>query len=330
MGIIRRKINSIIDKICERLMNHLEPRLTSQLAESASQMKDQLCHMKEQMSQLMDQTRKIPPLMLGVPNSRIYWHSSDGHRIFLDPNDLHITLHVLEHRCWEDHLRVVLLQVLKPGATFIDVGANVGLHTLFASALVGPRGQVHAFEALPHIFETLKLNIEMNGISDYVTAYPLAVGDRTEVRNFANFRSRAAMSGFTVPQERLEYFKESVENVEKQVETISVQTVSLDSLFADQKVDAIKADVEGYETLVLRGAQKIIENNAELTLLLEWDPLLTASNMGNDAIRENIEYLKAQGFIPHLALWQKEFRRISWEECETTPGDLVLNRNALV
>src|SRR5262245_27539814 len=100
------------------------------------------------------------PIAIGPHDTHLYTHSKDGHRLFLDARDLHISLHVLEHGCWEDHVREVMRRVLRPGANFSDVGANIGLHTLFAASIVGPAGRVISFEPLPHMFDTLHRNVD--------------------------------------------------------------------------------------------------------------------------------------------------------------------------
>ena len=52
----------------------------------------------------------------------------------------------------------MLLSHLKPGMTFLDVGAQLGYFTLLASWLVGTSGHVHSFEPTPSTFELLELN----------------------------------------------------------------------------------------------------------------------------------------------------------------------------
>ncbi len=263
------------------------------------------------------------PLTFNPTDTHIYFHTSDGHRFFLDAKDHHITLHVLEHGCWEDHVRDALMQILKPGSTFIDVGGNVGLHALFAGSIVGPTGKVYSFEPLPHLYETLKLNVDVNGMGNIVKPHQLAVSDTEEVKSFSNFRSHSAMSGFTVPQIRLEIFNEADNS---SVEVIEVNTVTLDKMFAGQRVDGLKVDVEGYETLVLRGAKKLIRDNPDIKLIIEWDPLLVGRTMGREAMAESISFLRSEGFIPYLALWQQPLRKVSWDDAPTLEGDLVLSR----
>jgi precorrin-6B methylase 2 len=60
----------------------------------------------------------------------------------------------------EDHR--VIGKILRPGDTFVDVGANIGELSLFAAQRVGKSGCVVSVEAHPRTFSYLKRNIEMN------------------------------------------------------------------------------------------------------------------------------------------------------------------------
>jgi FkbM family methyltransferase len=75
---------------------------------------------------------------------------------------------------WEPGITAYLSQALAPGDIVIDIGANVGYHTLLASHLVGTEGQVHAIEASPHIFRLLTENLALNTAAN-VTSYHVAV-----------------------------------------------------------------------------------------------------------------------------------------------------------
>ncbi|MBB5577958.1 MULTISPECIES: FkbM family methyltransferase [Rhizobium] len=270
-------------------------------------------------------SKSVTPLCISEDTTHFYIHTSDGHRFFLDAKDLHISLHVLEHGCWEDHIRSAMMKIIRPGSTFIDVGANVGLHTLFASSIVGPTGQVHAFEPLPHLFKTLNLNVNVNGAGGIVKTYQLAVSDREGIARFSNFRTHSAMSGFTVPAERLSLHNQT----EESIDTIEVMTTTLDAMFSDREVDGLKVDVEGYEGLVLAGAKAIIRDNHNIKLILEWDPPLVKRTMGNESLHETISYLRSENFIAYHSLWQKPLRSIAWDEAASVQGDLVLSRTPL-
>src|SRR5258707_14359705 len=66
-------------------------------------------------------------------------------------------------------------QLVKPGDLVLDVGANIGTHTLFFSQRIGATGRVLAFEPQRIVFQTLCANLAINSATN-VWCYPHAVG----------------------------------------------------------------------------------------------------------------------------------------------------------
>ena len=60
----------------------------------------------------------------------------------------------------EEHLLGLLIKLLQPGDTFYDIGAEVGLYTVFLAQAVGEGGHVIAFEPQEHRFEQLQENMK--------------------------------------------------------------------------------------------------------------------------------------------------------------------------
>ena len=65
--------------------------------------------------------------------------------------------------CYEPQETLLVREILKPGMTFVDVGANWGYFTLLAAHLVGPQGTVVALEPDPRMFARLAANVSRNG-----------------------------------------------------------------------------------------------------------------------------------------------------------------------
>lgn len=59
---------------------------------------------------------------------------------------------------YEPHVRKCLKTILRPGDTFVDVGAHIGFFSMIASSLVGEKGNVYAFEANSNLFGALQAN----------------------------------------------------------------------------------------------------------------------------------------------------------------------------
>jgi len=149
---------------------------------------------------------------------------------------------------------------LKPGAVFIDVGANGGIYTVIAARQVGPTGHVYAFEPGKKELEILRKNIEANGLTN-VTVIESAVSRETGTAKLA-ISTDGAMNSLAKTQ----HPDQQIEEWE------TVKTITLDD-FALQNslntVDFIKVDVEGAEKLVLDGAKNLLASEGPVTVLFE-------------------------------------------------------------
>jgi FkbM family methyltransferase len=75
------------------------------------------------------------------------------------------------------------MSLAKPGMTFFDVGANIGLYSLLAANRVGLEGQVHAFEPTPALVGKLKMLLDLNSFQN-VTVNEIAVSDQSGTAQF--------------------------------------------------------------------------------------------------------------------------------------------------
>ncbi|GAA3255546.1 FkbM family methyltransferase [Nonomuraea helvata] len=172
-----------------------------------------------------------------------------------------------------DHQEMTFMRrYLRPGDGFIDCGANEGVYTLLAAKLVGPAGEVHAFEAVPLFVTRLRRNILANHLtmvevhSDAVGAEPgrtpfviRGVGSRIQTR----------------------------EDVAAGGNTVDVNVVRLDDVLPDRSWAMGKLDVEGAEHQALRGAEKLIARGEPAVLMLELvDRFLTRFGSSVTQVRE--------------------------------------------
>jgi FkbM family methyltransferase len=143
-----------------------------------------------------------------------------------------------------------VLQVLQPGMTFVDVGANVGLYSVPASKKV-QGGKVFAFEPTPWTYQVLLENIRLNNLKN-VCAERFAVGDAEgEAVLKLNVAGKEGLNTIGRPAHEFS----DIQGSER------VPITRLDDFvdrYSIQRVDVLKIDVEGAELLVLRGAQRLL------------------------------------------------------------------------
>jgi FkbM family methyltransferase len=150
---------------------------------------------------------------------------------------------------------------LRPGSTFVDVGANVGDYSLLAASIVGDAGRVLCFEPEPQNRYWLQKSIDLNGYKN-MDVFPVALSDTN--RQASLYLGEIAGYHTLIPG-----------HPERQAGTITVPTRTLDSHLKElgrERIDMMKIDVEGAELQVLRGARTTMENNPQMILFLEIHP----------------------------------------------------------
>jgi FkbM family methyltransferase len=153
-------------------------------------------------------------------------------------------------------------ELLAPGMTVIDLGANIGQYTLVAARRVGPQGRVHAFEPTPSLAAHVRRNLELNAF-DNATVHAAAVSDA---------RGRAKLQVVETSEPNMNSI---VRDIPANGELV-VPTVTLDEFAAEHAVGpvgVIKIDIEGAEMKALRGARGLLTAGDSPILVLELNPL---------------------------------------------------------
>lgn len=146
---------------------------------------------------------------------------------------------------YEPELVKMLKVFLKPGMTFLDLGANVGYFSAIAAALVGVHGRVFAFEPAPKCFHRLQRNLSR---FPQASVYRCAAAD---ANGRASFYSHTKEDGWG-----------SLFDDHDCRERIEVNTIRLDDWARDtaiERLDFLKMDIEGAEYSALRGAQALLQ-----------------------------------------------------------------------
>lgn len=181
-------------------------------------------------------------------------------KIMLDPvRNSGVDDDIAKNGYWEKELSAQIKKNLPEGGVFLDIGANIGYHSLFAAASLQGSGKVYSFEPLPHLCTQLKESISVNGFTNI------------EVCNFGLAESKG---------EHVIYIRDENTGGSSLLDlqgirvkgTQKITVKELDSFFGDQKVDAIKIDVEGYEYEALKGGREVLEKNHPL-IFMEFSPV---------------------------------------------------------
>jgi FkbM family methyltransferase len=180
--------------------------------------------------------------------------------------------------CYEPNEFFFLNRTLKPGMTFVDVGANEGFYSVFAAKLVGELGQVIAIEPDPSMLERLKRNIILNGIQN-ISIVQCAVSSYSGVENLsiAEYGHEGITAlGTCVPNPLVKTRK-----------VIKTVVKPLDEILSERgikNVHFVKIDAEGSEVHVLRGAEQIIRASRPILQLEINDQALEAQNSSSEEL----------------------------------------------
>lgn len=142
------------------------------------------------------------------------------------------------------------------GDIVIDIGANVGFFSLYASKRVGNEGLVISIEPLPDAYECLKKNIEINQIKNILAIQIALHSSKTSI---PLYRTRGYFESAT---SNIPIFQNLIKKKDLIIaKTYYVQTKTLDEIVKEinvKKIDWIKIDVDGLEYEIIQGAEEVI------------------------------------------------------------------------
>ncbi len=145
-----------------------------------------------------------------------------------------------------------LRRLIKPGDNVVEVGSNIGAHTIGLAKAVGPQGRVYAFEPQRNCYALLQAQIALNQLTN-IFAYNEALGQKQEKLWLPSI-NYSEVGNFGAVQLLTEWVPGSD----------AIEVTTLDQRFGDVACAMIKIDVEGFEEEVIRGGINLIEKQHPL------------------------------------------------------------------
>lgn len=176
---------------------------------------------------------------------------------------------------WCEEELKLLGKYINEGDVILDVGANIGTHTVFFAKKVKEKGRIYAFEPQRILFQNLCANVSLNWLTN-VECYNMAIG-KSPGHIFVphlNYLQRKNFGGL-----RLGTFTEG--------DKIRLETIDN---FKLEKCNLIKIDVEGMEADVLKGATKTIT---------KYKPILFVENNTEKHSKNIIRCIEKLGYIAY-------------------------------
>jgi FkbM family methyltransferase len=195
---------------------------------------------------------------------------------------------------YEQDVEAISEAVLEHGDTVIDVGANIGIHTLNFARLIGPTGHVHSFEPSPEVAALLRRSIEANGWTDRITLHEQAVSNFEGELELYVDDAAASLTASTARHPWLESARR-----------VSVPAATLDSCMLDvlrRPPKLLKVDVEGAELQVFQGAASLFDRHPPKFVIAEFSPMVDGNSV--------VDWLVTRGYEP-VELRGEEFQGVS-------------------
>jgi FkbM family methyltransferase len=152
---------------------------------------------------------------------------------------------------WESDVAAALQRYCRPGMTVLDIGANIGAHTLPIGRLVTKTGAVYAFEPMVFAFRKLARNVSLND-APHVHAINAALGEAPAPRLVLNYRASWQTTGGRADQ------------------ASTVDVIRLDDWCRTHAIDdvgLIKIDVDGNEFAAFAGAGELLRRCRPLIVM---------------------------------------------------------------
>ncbi|MFF5567831.1 FkbM family methyltransferase [Streptomyces sp. NPDC012623] len=269
--------------------------------------------------------RYVNPRLRERPRQRVVRSRFDA-RFAVDTQDL-IQRYLYMFGVWEPHMTRWLQGRLRPGDTFVDIGANIGYYSVLAAGLVGAEGRVVAIEASPTFHQRVLQHAQLNGRPN-IRAVNGAVSDSRRALTFVLASSANMGANSIVP-----YDGPAESSFE--IEALPLPEVLLAEEITSARV--IKIDVEGAEGPVVRGMVPLFDKlrpDAEITVEVSPDRMALLGDSAEELLRTMRDhgfhvYRLANDYAPEsypAAIRNKAVVPVRWRGTLDGESDLVFSR----
>jgi len=204
----------------------------------------------------------------------------NGVTLVLDSADSSVAQEIIAEHRYEPDVTALLEDLLDPGMTFVDIGANVGYHALLGARLVGPTGRVFAVEPFSENCRAILMSIAASGIGN-VTLLPVALDDH---QGWSHMSTHIGSNASIV--------SDQVDQIARGYGTI-VPTFRLDQLVTGP-IDVIKIDGEGAEARAVRGATELISTWRPKVITEVSEEML--ERVSASSVRSYVEWFTTKGY----------------------------------
>lgn len=182
----------------------------------------------------------------------------NGHKLYLHlERDVVVTTYLAIHGYWEKMETQMVHRYVKPGMSVLDIGANIGYHTILAAGLVGEKGKVVAIEPGSDNFSLLSRSVAELPFKNVQLVHGAVWHSSGEIQLYVSDDS---------PSDHRVYDSSEGRHTEP------IAAVAIDDLLPGQRFDFLKMDIQGAEGHAFKGMRKTLENHPPTAMVLEFSP----------------------------------------------------------
>lgn len=217
---------------------------------------------------------EVAVLLKRAFNIRRFNYAVNPFVFYIDPvSDFGYKL--LRDKAYEPQMTESILSLLKEGDVFVDLGANEGFFSVLASSKVGRSGKVLSIEPQKRLWPVLKKNFAENNCAN-CQIVPFGVGETTaEVEVTLSPSLNSGQSSLVEGQSFFGSRKiaKKIRSYYWEKQTMQIKPFGdICDAYGVKEVNLVKVDIEGYEFIALRSAEKMLEAGKVKNLLIEFHP----------------------------------------------------------
>ena len=171
-----------------------------------------------------------------------------------------ISNYIKNNQIWEEHMHNIFKQYVNKDSIVIECGCHIGTHAIPLASLCKT---FYGFEPMPNTYNILNKNMKLNNITNSII-FKKGVADKEGISHYCWIpENNPGGSGLNNnPMGKPNWISLTNQNIE--VELTTIDLLQLD------KLDFMKIDVEGYETLVINGAINTIQKCKPVIIMEVW------------------------------------------------------------
>lgn len=196
-----------------------------------------------------------------------------GLKLYVDPRDMTLAVHLALDGIWESDITGAWLQVVKSGDVVVDIGANYGYFGALAAQKIygSERARFLFFEANPYLIPYIRRTLAANSLIDKSTVENFAIAAKAGEVELGVSPYYLGNASLNPAENRRTYGAYQIHDEELEIK--KVRAISLDA-YCDKhgikKVNVIKIDIEGHEQQAYAGMRGIVKASPDVSLFIEF------------------------------------------------------------